>query len=96
MSEELLDATVDFSDDGRDYDSDGVQLPTLHPSVPKRCIPINDPEEWTSEWTEELVTLYHSVVDQAAGAGWPLLDACTFAQFVEFVFKHSSRLPPAV
>ncbi len=56
---------------------------------------VKDVEEWGDYWSEELVTLYHGVTDQARGMGAYVLDACRFHDFVEFCFRHSSgRKPP--
>lgn len=62
---------------------------------PARERVLKDPEEWADSWSEELVTLYHETVDRCAAYGWAILDKCTFSQFVEFCWTHSSRHPPA-
>jgi hypothetical protein len=56
--------------------------------------PIVNPEEWVSAWEEELVTAYHILVDHCQSQGLPILDECSFNDFVHFAFGRSSRLPP--
>ena len=83
-----------LSDDDTTHSDSGRYSELEAGEVPSHLIPIEDPEEWSNYWSEELVILYHSLSDHARNAGWALLDACTFANFVEFVYSHSSRLPP--
>lgn len=68
-----------------DGDSDGDERPRT----------VDDPEVWADYHSEFLVTLWHSLSDQARAMGVPVLDRCAFADFVEFAFKHSSgHVPP--
>jgi hypothetical protein len=56
---------------------------------------VTDYEEWSDYNSEFLVGLYHSLKDQIAGLGVYILDACQFADFVEFCYRYSSgRKPP--
>ena len=56
---------------------------------------VTDPEVWADYHSEYLATLYHCLVDHAHAMGVPILDTCTFPQFVHFCFRHSSgRKPP--
>lgn len=68
--------------------SDGEQAST-EPAV------IDDPEVWMDYWSEELVTLWHSLKDQAASLGASILDECDFPRFAQFCWQHSSGRPPA-
>lgn len=79
-----------FSDD--EYFSgseESVYTPEEDPGV-------TDPEEWQDYWSEELVTLWHSLKDQAQSMGAYVLDTCTFADFTHFCFTHSSGRKPSV
>ena len=53
-----------------------------------------DQEQWYDAWTEELVTTYHTLIDQCQANGLPFLETCTFADFLDFAFRHSSKRPP--
>lgn len=56
---------------------------------------VRDPEEWADYWSEELVTMYHSLQEQASQLGAYVLDTCAFPDFVEFCHRFSSgRKPP--
>ena len=57
---------------------------------------VTNPEVWMDHWSEELVTLWHGLVDHARAMGAAVLDACDFPSFAEFCFKHSSGVPPTV
>lgn len=57
---------------------------------------VTDPEEWMDHWSEELVTMWHSLQEQAGALGAAVLDRCSFPHFAEFCFKHSSGYPPSV
>ena len=59
-------------------------------------VPVTDPEIWADHWSEELVILWHKLVDQCTSNGYAILDKCTFPQFVEFCWQGSSRYPPRV
>lgn len=56
---------------------------------------IGDVEVWMDHWSEELVTLWHGVIEQAAGMGAAVLDTCDFPSFAQFCWEHSSRRPPS-
>lgn len=89
----MRSADDDLHPDFADWSSDGsdTELPGLPPSK----TPICDPEEWSDYWSEELAILYHYATDHAAQYGWAILDECPFADFVEFCYKKSSKLPPS-
>lgn len=55
-----------------------------------------DYETWCDYYSDELVTLYHSLKDQAASMGLPMLEHMTMQTFCEFAFKMSSGRKPAV
>ena len=84
------------SDFGGGWDSDDSDYTTenLPPSLPRHLIPIEDPEEWADYWSEELAILYHHARDHADQYGWAILDTCTFPDFVQFCWSHSSKVPP--
>ena len=58
---------------------------------------VKDPEVWMDYWSEELVTLWHGLLEQkgALGAGG-VLDAADFPAFAQFCWEHSSGRPPPV
>jgi hypothetical protein len=53
---------------------------------------IMDPEVWMDAWSEELLNVWDAVRDAAATQG--VLDACSFPDFAQFCFQHSSGHPP--
>jgi len=56
---------------------------------------VDDPEVWMDYNSEFLLTLWHQLQDQVASMGVYILDKCTFSDFTEFCFKHSTgRQPP--
>lgn len=56
---------------------------------------VDDPEVWFDYNSDFLAAAYHSLQDHIASMGVYVLDACTFPQFVDFCFKHSTgRKPP--
>lgn len=61
--------------------------------VPAICSPL-DRENFEYYWSEELIVLYHCVIDRANENGWPLLDRLHVTDFVDFVFRNSSRRKP--
>lgn len=48
-------------------------------------------EYWLDCWQDELVMLYHDLVDAATGRGLAVLDRCSFAAFCEFAYAASSK-----
>ena len=54
----------------------------------------NDPEVWFDYMSEELATSYHILQDWIQSQGLPILDNCTFNDFVEFWYKFSSGRKP--
>ena len=50
-------------------------------------------ETWSEEWTEELLTAYHSLLDQCEANGYGFLQRCTYPDFVEFAYKFSTKSP---
>lgn len=57
---------------------------------------VEDPEVWMDYYSEELVTLWHSLKEQCESMGLAVLDACAFPDFAQFCFKFSSGHPPRV
>lgn len=54
-----------------------------------------DPEVWQDYHSEELVTLWHQLVDTISSMGVYVLDRCSFSDFAQFCFERSSgRKPP--
>lgn len=53
-----------------------------------------DQEQWYDAWTDELLTTYHTLIDHCQSNGLPFLETCTFADFIEFAFRLSSKRPP--
>ncbi|AGE49105.1 hypothetical protein ATCVBr0604L_270L [Acanthocystis turfacea Chlorella virus Br0604L] len=56
----------------------------------------HDVEVWTDYMSEELVTAYHVLKEFIDSQGLPILDACTFHDFVNFCYQFSSGRKPAV
>ena len=80
-------------DDGSDYsyDSDG-RHGARNDSTSRRIVA--DPEVWADHHSQFLVVGYHLVKDQFEAMGVPVMDRCTFHDFVTFCFKHSSGNVP--
>jgi hypothetical protein len=62
---------------------------------------IADPEIWMDHYSEELVAMWHMLLDWTRDGGWPILDTCqdtgaAFNDFCHFCFLHSSGRPPVV
>jgi hypothetical protein len=74
-------------------DSDTNESVT-HPSETRRIL--RDPVEWASAWEEELAILFHVAQDHCTSLGLPILDECSFHDFVTFAFQTSSRVEPIV
>jgi hypothetical protein len=55
----------------------------------------DDEEIWFDYMSEEIATAYHILQDWIASQGLPLLDKCTFPDFVEFCYQFSSGHKPA-
>ncbi|AGE55598.1 hypothetical protein ATCVMN08101_288L [Acanthocystis turfacea Chlorella virus MN0810.1] len=55
----------------------------------------HDVEIWTDYMSEELVTAYHVLKEFIDSQGLPILDACTFHDFVNFCYQFSSGRKPA-
>jgi hypothetical protein len=53
-----------------------------------------DPEQWYDAWSEELVTTYHILKEHCNSQGLPFLEDCSFSNFIDFAFRHSSKRPP--
>lgn len=56
----------------------------------------DDPEVWQDYFSEEMVTAYHILQEYIASQGLPLLDDCTFSNFVDFCYAFSSGRKPSV
>ncbi|AGE59706.1 hypothetical protein ATCVTN60342_270L [Acanthocystis turfacea Chlorella virus TN603.4.2] len=54
----------------------------------------HDVEVWTDYMSEELVTAYHVLKEFIDSQGLPILDACTFHDFVNFCYQFSSGRKP--
>jgi hypothetical protein len=54
----------------------------------------HDVEVWTDYMSEELVTAYHVLKEYIDSQGVPILDACTFDDFVTFCYQFSSGRKP--
>ncbi|ABT14830.1 hypothetical protein NY2A_B431L [Paramecium bursaria Chlorella virus NY2A] len=54
----------------------------------------DDPEVWFDYLSEELATAYHVLQDWYQSQGLPILDRCTFSDFVDFCYKFSSGRKP--
>lgn len=62
---------------------------------------LTDPEVWMDHYSEELLTLWHMLVDWTRGGGWAILDTCedtgaAFNDFCHFCHARSSGRPPVV
>lgn len=55
----------------------------------------HDVEVWTDYMSEELVTAYHVLKEFIDSQGLPILDACTFHDFVNFCYQFSSGRKPS-
>lgn len=60
---------------------DGVELPLV-------------PQDFEDHWSEELVILYHDLVDACHGSGWSLFENLTFCEFCKFAYTMSSKRKP--
>lgn len=55
----------------------------------------DDPEIWFDYMSEEIVTAYHVLQEFIESQGIPLLDNCSFPDFVDFCYRFSSGKKPA-
>ena len=55
---------------------------------------LSDQDQWYDAWSEELVTTYHILKDHCDSQGLPFLENCSFTDFLDFTFRHSSKRPP--
>jgi hypothetical protein len=55
----------------------------------------DDEEVWFDYMSEEIATSYHILQDWIASQGLPLLENCTFPDFVDFCYLHSSGRKPS-
>ena len=78
-----------WAGDASSIDDDDIDGSMSRPAV------ITDPETWMDYWSEELVTLWHGLLEQrsALGAG-AILDSADFPTFAQFCWEHSSGRPP--
>lgn len=51
---------------------------------------LESPQDFEDYWSEELVILYHALIDKAAGSGWRLFERLDFCEFCKFAYVHSS------
>lgn len=85
-----------FSDEDCFFsDDEGSSSSNEHASVPAAPRIILDPEVWQDYWKDELLDLWDSLKEQCASQGLAVLDSCTFSDFADFCFRHSSGYPPA-
>ena len=82
----MRDLFEGLGDSDLDDDAADRYVPAIAPPLPR--------ELFDEYWSEELVELYHVAVDHASRNGWPLLDRCSFHDFVEFCYERSSRAKP--
>ena len=54
----------------------------------------HDAEVWADYFSDELVTSYHNLTDWFQSMGMPVLDACTFPDYVSFCYRFSSGKKP--
>ena len=54
----------------------------------------DDEEVWFDYMSEEIATSYHILQDWIASQGLPLLENCTFPDFVDFCYQFSSGRKP--
>ena len=60
-----------------------------------------DAEVWMDHYSEELVTMWHMLLDWTRSGGWAILDTCedtgaAFNDFCHFCYVRSSGRPPVV
>lgn len=48
-----------------------------------------DPEVWQDLWSEELVVMWHALMDKRGELGAAVLDRCTIGDFTQFCFEFS-------
>lgn len=78
-------------------EKEGVSIPRYEEdNEPDHDIYEDDQEVWFDYMSEEIVSAYHVLLEFIASQGVPVLDACSFPDFVEFCYKFSSGLKPAV
>lgn len=75
-----------IGDSASDSEESDVYVPAIRSPLGR--------EDFEYYWSEELVVLYHCVIDRAQENGWPLLDKLHVTDFVDFVFRNSSRRKP--
>lgn len=63
-------------------------------SVPRHPRQVDDPEEWMGWWTDELLTMWYGLREQAESLGAAVLDRCDFPAFAQFCWERSSRVKP--
>ena len=51
---------------------------------------LENPQDFEDYWSEELVILYHTLIDKAAGSGWRLFERLDFCEFCKFAYAFSS------
>ena len=76
-----------FRDESHLIEDDGADAPEYEHYE-------NDYETWCDYYSDELVTLYHSLKDHAAAMGLPMLEHMDMQAFCEFAFKYSSGMKP--
>lgn len=85
-----------FSDEDCYFsDTDGGSSSGHEPAAPPAPRIILDPEVWQDYWRDELLDLWDSLRQQCLSLGLAVLDKCTFSDFADFCFRHSSGYPPA-
>lgn len=79
---------------GNHFSSDDDDEDLARSHITRYAKPILDIETWSDYWSEELAATYHVLIDQCTQYGLFFLERCHFPDFVEFVYKFSSKLPP--
>jgi len=54
----------------------------------------DDEEVWFDYMSDEIATSYHILKDWIASQGLPLLENCTFSDYVDFCYYYSSGRKP--
>ena len=75
-------------------DSEYDDIPGGTRYIPAIAAPLSR-EDFDYYWSEELVILFHTLIDHARQYGWPLFENLSITQFCTLAFETSSRSKPA-